>query len=158
MIQTISISEQFLTTEVPVLLSKLKREATPKWGIMTAQHMAEHLINSILSSNGKRVVNLVTPAEQLEARRGFLLGPLPFQKNIRTATGGTAILSDLKLPDLDTAKSKLLSELEGFFTYFEGHDGIKPMNAIYGELTKPEWMVFHQKHIRHHFTQFGLLE
>ncbi len=148
--------EQFLTVETPTLLTNLSEETAPKWGIMTAQHMVEHLAGTMRLSNGKRAVNRITPIEQLESRRNFLFGPQPFQKNIKP-NPGPAVLQELKLINLDAAKIALLNEIQDFLTYFEGHDGLKPMNPIYGELTKQEWIIFHQKHFKHHFTQFGLL-
>lgn len=156
MIQATSSLEQFLTVETPSILNQLTKETVPRWGIMTAQHMIEHLGNTMKLSNGKRSVNLITPIEQLEARRNFLFGAQPFQKNIK-GNSGAAVLLELKLPGLDAAKEALINEIQDFLTYFEGHDGLKPMNPIFGELTKQEWIIFHQKHFKHHFTQFGLV-
>ena len=119
--------------------------------------MVEHLGITVKFSNGKKSVNLITPLEQLENRRNFLFGIQPFSKNMKV-TAGPAVLQELKLKDLDTAKNALLNELQDFLTYFEGHDGLKPMNPIFGELTKQEWIIFHQKHFKHHFLQFGLLK
>ncbi len=157
MIPAISLIEQFLTLDAPALLLSLTKESIPRWGIMTAQHMVEHLSYTVKLSNGKKSVNLNIPIEQLESRRSFLFGPQPFAKNIKSYTGA-AVLQDLKLPDLAAAKTELLDEIQAFLTYFEGHDGLKPMHHTFGELTKQEWLIFHQKHFKHHFLQFGLIK
>ena len=36
--------QKFLTVEMPQRLSKLKEDSLPKFGLMTPQHMVEHLI------------------------------------------------------------------------------------------------------------------
>ena len=47
---------EFLTMQVPELLTKLSDNAEPKFGLMTAQHMIEHLTwvtKSSLAKNGQ---------------------------------------------------------------------------------------------------------
>ena len=156
--QTQAVSPVFLTITAPELLEGLKTEKTPKWGVMTAQHMVEHLGLTVKISNGKKNVQLVTPIEQLEIKRTFLFGKMPFPKNVKISGVTTTELNTLKFEDLETAKKALYSEIQDFLTYFEGNDGLKPMHPVFGELTKAEWMLFHQKHFNHHFLQFGLLK
>ena len=155
--QTPPVSTLFLTVTAPELLEGLKTEKTPKWGVMTAQHMVEHLGLTVKISNGKKNVPLITPIEQLEIRRTFLFGKMPFPKNVKIA-GVNTEFSALKFQDLETAIQALYNEIQDFITYFEGNDGLKPMHPVFGELTKAEWMLFHQKHFNHHFLQFGLLK
>ena len=66
-------------------------------------------------------------------------------------------LLPLKHPDLPTAKKQLIQELLDFFKYFELNPDAKPENPVAGILTFKEWVIFHNKHITHHFRQFGLL-
>ena len=155
--QTPPVSTLFLTVTAPELLDGLKTEKTPKWGVMTAQHMVEHLGLTVKISNGKKNVPLITPIEQLEIKRTFLFGKMPFPKNVKVY-GITTELHTLKFENLEMAKKALYSEIQDFITYFEGNDGLKPMHPVFGELTKAEWTLFHQKHFNHHFLQFGLLK
>jgi hypothetical protein len=154
--QNTIVSSKFLTHTAPELLSNLAKDKSPKWGIMTAQQMVEHLIVTIKISNGKKAVTLVTPIELLEIRRTFLFGKLPFPKNVKIYGFSTGVQA-LKYPDLGAAKEALNSEIQDFITYFEGNDGLKPMHPVFGELTKAEWLLFHEKHFNHHFLQFGLI-
>ncbi|MXV50176.1 hypothetical protein GS399_04275 [Pedobacter sp. HMF7647] len=48
------------------LLSRLKFDATPLWGNMTAQQMIEHLIDQIQYSNRKKVPFCERSPEQAE--------------------------------------------------------------------------------------------
>jgi hypothetical protein len=150
------VSTEFLTVTAPKILAQLKTEKTPTWGVMTAQHMVEHLGITIKISNGKKAVQLVTPIEQLEIKRTFLFGQMPFPKNVKMFGVLTGLIA-LKFQDLEVAKEALYNEIQDFITYFEGNDGLKPMHPVFGELTKAEWVLFHEKHFNHHFLQFGLL-
>jgi hypothetical protein len=155
--QTPPVSTLFLIETAPELLDVLKTDKTPKWGVMTAQHMVEHLGFTVKISNGKKNVPLTTPIEQLEIRRTFLFGKLHFPKNVKIA-GINTEFSALRFKDLEAAKQALYDEIQDFLTYFEGNDGLKPMHPVFGELTKAEWILFHEKHFKHHFFQFGLLK
>ena len=47
-------------------LSKLRPDSLPLWGILTAQHMVEHLAETIRFSNGKKTVPLAIPEDKAE--------------------------------------------------------------------------------------------
>ena len=42
--------------------------------------------------------------------------------------------------------------------YFEENPDATFINLTFGELDKTEWDVFHEKHFKHHFNQFGLYD
>lgn len=51
---------------IQTALDKLTEETQPKWGMMTAQHMVEHLEWQFLVATGKIKADIHTPEEHLE--------------------------------------------------------------------------------------------
>ena len=66
-------------------------------------------------------------------------------------------MSELKHPDLEMAKEKLLEAKEEYLQYFKDNPDAKTKNVVFGELNKFEWYLMERKHLNHHFEQFGLL-
>ncbi|HBX62657.1 MAG TPA: hypothetical protein DEG63_06140, partial [Flavobacteriaceae bacterium] len=54
-------------------LKSLKVDQQPEWGIMTPQHMVEHLIVTTKISNGGLTVPCRIPIEQIPQYKSFLL-------------------------------------------------------------------------------------
>lgn len=138
------------------MLSRLSDDTAPKWGILTPQHMVEHLVSSWRISNGKAQAPCITPEERLSALRQFLFSDKPFQKNIKNPILPEG-LTPLRKKNLEEANQQLVNEIRDFFAYFEEHPNSKPIHPIFGELDKEGWLLFQEKHIKHHFEQFGLL-
>jgi hypothetical protein len=56
-------------------LKDLTPEASPLWGILTPQHMVEHLVLAMRFSNGKLTQDLILPAEKAARAKMRLLEP-----------------------------------------------------------------------------------
>jgi len=139
-------------------LDELTESTEPLWGIMTPQHMVEHLILAVQLCNGKiDNVNCMTPPEKLPILKRFLLSTRPLPRNFTNTVVGSE-LKPLVNHDLDSAKKVLLIELENIENYFNNNPEAKPVNPTFGPLNKDEWILFHQKHFKHHLTQFGLIK
>lgn len=136
-------------------LKQLDVDTQPAWGIMTPQHMVEHLIVTMKMSNGGFVIPCRTPQEMIPTYKAKILDPaIPMQKGIKA--GGVDGLIDLRLPSLEAAIEKLKLEIEKFHQYFQDNPGILVVNPVIDEIGYEDWVIFHNKHIQHHFTQFGL--
>jgi oxepin-CoA hydrolase/3-oxo-5,6-dehydrosuberyl-CoA semialdehyde dehydrogenase len=124
---------------------------------MSAQHMVEHLILAVQSSNGNFILNeFITPPEKLNVMKRFLLSNRPLPKNFTNTIIGEG-LKPLIYSNLEIAKHKLLEEINNFEEYFKKNSEAKPINATFGPLNYKEWIAFHNKHFTHHLTQFGLI-
>jgi hypothetical protein len=139
-------------------LKQLEEHAEPKWGRMTPQHMVEHLTTSVRQSNGKEIVNPAHPQERLDRAKAFMLSDRPFPKNAGTNAENPAPLPPLRNKSLEEAKAELLKELEDYKAHHQTDRGRSYAHTVFGHLNKEEWDAFHDKHFRHHFTQFGLLD
>lgn len=61
------------STEIITKLNSLNPTTQPKWGIMTPQHMVEHLIVITKISNGGLNIPCRIPKDQIAGYRAFLL-------------------------------------------------------------------------------------
>lgn len=144
----------FLIQEVPVMLEKLSVDTTPQWGMMTAQHMLEHLAKITKASvkiYGK------PPAQPTEGQlkfKAFVKGDKPLKKNDSKA----GKLDDLFYATFDEARQAAISAVQRFYNTFEQNPDLQPYNPIMGALSFDELQRFHNKHYHHHFEQFGLLK
>ncbi len=146
--------------EEPILravFDNLKPFTQPKWGMMTAQHLAEHLADVAQISNGKRKVELFTPIEKLEAyRQKALFSDRPWPQNTLSPLLPAGQLSALRCKDLQTALEEMYQEYNDFQAFFANNPQAQPINAVFGALDYAQWCIFHAKHINHHLEQFGL--
>lgn len=144
------------------LLNNLSKDTKPNWGIMTPQHMVEHLILAVQSSTEKIIFDrFITPLDKLAISKRFLNSsrPLPklFVNEVISEVIGEGLIPLIN-DDLSSAIKELEKEVEYFDEYFTRNPEAKPINATFGPLNYEEWVVFHNKHFTHHLTQFGLLE
>ncbi len=138
------------------LLKKLHPETKQLWGKMSAQHMVEHLILAVRTSNGKLNVGCFNPPEKWQTLKRFLLSSRPLPKDFLNPIIGENLLL-LEYKNLDEAMKILTQEVEDYYKYFEEKPDALLLNPTFGELNKDEWDVFHDKHFTHHLSQFGIV-
>lgn len=143
-------------SELLKTLDQITETAKPLFGKMSAQHMIEHLSFALMFSNGKLPQKLYLSEEKANyAKQNLLNSDLEFPKGYKAPMLGEELL-DLKFPSFETAKTKLLTEIDDFKDYFEQNKEKKIMSPVFGELNQEEWIRFHNKHFTHHFKQFGV--
>ncbi|MCB0464350.1 MAG: phenylacetic acid degradation bifunctional protein PaaZ [Aequorivita sp.] len=144
--------------KVEELLNKLTEETKPKWGIMTPQHMLEHLEYTYKIGSGKiQDFEVATPEKILEKVHASLYNYDKFPRNTNFPLLEKDTLDSLKHPDLATAKEKFLEEREAYKNYFKENPDAKLNNLVFGEMNRYEWYLLERKHLNHHFEQFGLI-
>ena len=148
--------KDFMHKDVMELLSKLNSDSSPEFGLMTAQHMVEHL-SWTLKSCTKRVGEVEKPPTK---------GQVGFQKFIergaifqyRPSDKTKEDLPDLKLKDLKSAIEQVKVAIERFYAHYEANPTFKCYNKFFGELDFDQLELFNYNHYRYHLGQFGLLE
>ena len=139
-------------------LSKLTADAKPKWGIMTPQHMIEHLEYTYKIASGEiQDFEIATPEEILEKVHASLYNYKKFPQNSQFPMLEKDTLDDLKHPDLETAIEKFKEQREKYIKFFKENPEAKLKNLVFGELNKYESYLLERKHLNHHFEQFRLL-
>jgi hypothetical protein len=122
---------------------------------MTLQQMIEHFSDSVRIASGKTVITkLVTPPENLERMRSFIMSETPFRENTRNP-----LLPELPPPvknaTIEKAIEELQAELSFFFNVFEKNKLQFTLNPFFGELNYAENIQLLYKHAIHHLKQFG---
>ena len=134
-------------------LEKLTASTTPKWGTMNAPQVLAHLNvaykmalneNTKINRGFKRFIISLLAKKQVVSEK-------PYPKNGRTAP--EFIIADER--DFEKEKALLISNINEVFTkgktHFEGKE-----SASFGPLSEKEWSNLFQKHLDHHFEQFGV--
>ena len=140
-----------------VLLKELKIDTKPIWGKMTPQHMIEHLIASFQIAIGELNVGCFNPPEKLPTLKKYLLSSRPLPKDFVNPIIG-ADLKPLRFAALSESISVLEEYIKKYYECFDNDPNLVTINPTFGELNKTEWDVFHEKHMTHHFSQFGLIK
>lgn len=143
--------------DITYLLAKLDAlspETKPLWGSMNAQRMVEHLSESIQIASGKTKFKLEVPETQIERMQAFLASDKPLPKNVEVsfAPANQALRHD----EIALAIDEFLLEWIDFEEHFQSDEQTE-LHPYYGPLNFAQWQRLHQKHIQHHFEQFGLI-
>ena len=139
-------------------LSNLKEDTKPRWGIMSPQHMLEHLEFTYRVASGEiQDFEIATPEKYLEKVHHSLYNYQTFPQNSQFPLLEKDTLDTLKHVDFSTAIEKFNESREEYKTYFKENPDSKLNNFVFGELNKYEWYLMERKHLNHHFEQFGIL-
>jgi oxepin-CoA hydrolase/3-oxo-5,6-dehydrosuberyl-CoA semialdehyde dehydrogenase len=139
-------------------LHALTETTKPKWGIMTPQHMIEHLEYTYkIASSEIQDFEISTPEKILEKVKNSLYNYNKFPKNSKFPLLEKDTLDSLKYSDLETAILKFTEQREKYLNYFKENPKAILNNMVFGELNKYEWYLLERKHLNHHFEQFGLI-
>jgi oxepin-CoA hydrolase/3-oxo-5,6-dehydrosuberyl-CoA semialdehyde dehydrogenase len=139
-------------------LNKLTENTKAKWGMMSPQHMIEHLTDGLRSAVNEIKYEVHTPEAQIEKYQDSLFNYFPFPKNSKTPVLEDGVLSELKCENLEKAKENFLTAWDTFELYYKENPEATANNAVFGALDKDLWDLMQRKHLNHHFDQFGLLD
>ena len=139
-------------------LANLSENAKPKWGIMTPQHMIEHLEYTYKIASGEiQDFEVSTPEKILEKVKNSLWNYNKFPKNSQFPLLEKDTLDELKHDDFSTAVENFKCQREKYLEFFKVNPNAILNNMVFGELNKYEWYLMERKHLNHHFEQFGLI-
>jgi Protein of unknown function (DUF1569) len=148
----------FIDTDLETLLSyfdKLSSETQPAWGSMSAQRMVEHLTDSLRIATGKNPQELAIPEDRIAKMVLFLDSDKPMAQNIEVPFATKAM--ELRHEELELAIDEFVDEYLEFMETFESTPELKTQHPYYGPLNYEQWQRLNQKHLSHHFHQFGLI-
>ena len=136
-------------------LKKLKVDETPLWGKMTPQHMVEHLYKTIQASINEITLNIFSEERKIPVLKKLFFGDRPLPKEFMNPAIGPDLLK-LEFENLNASIMQLENILIRYENYFNDHPSSKTVHPVFGHLNKAEWDIFHQKHFKHHLSQFGI--
>jgi len=139
-------------------LNKLSEDTKPQWGILTPQHLLEHLEHGYRIMSGQiQDFDIVTPEKILDKVHNSLYNYDKFPKGTAFPTMKKGELEDLVHLDFETAKTKFFEAREAYKAFFKENPEAKLKNMVFGHLNKYESYLLERKHLNHHFEQFGIL-
>ena len=154
---TISSKRDFLKIELLNILEDLTPETEGNFGLMTPQHMVEHL-----------TLTIKTTAKEYSGQRENppTRGQLGFQKFIKNGSAlqhkpsdkTKADLQPLKYNSLAEAVSHMPEAIQRFYAFWDANPDHSPYSSFMGEVSFEDIELFHYMHLRFHFWQFGLIE
>ncbi len=145
---------KFLTTELPQRLTHLKSDAAAKFGLMTPQHMVEHLILMTKISVKRYADCPDTPTEGQLKFKKFLENGAKFE--YRPSKKTKADLPKLKYGSLQEAVENYPIGIKRFYDHYDANPDFISFNAFQGELGFEDLEFIHSQHFEYHLGQFGL--
>jgi oxepin-CoA hydrolase/3-oxo-5,6-dehydrosuberyl-CoA semialdehyde dehydrogenase len=146
----------FIAETLPQLLAKLQPDTPAQWGMMSAQHMVEHLSTVLMLGAGKINVPILLPEEKIQANyERTIVQKMPIPKNLRVAVV-PATPGPLEFPNLSEAVAFTLACAQEFLHFWENNPQAKVNHPVLGSLHQADWLYFQCLHLQHHLSQFGL--
>lgn len=144
--------------KVAQCINKLTENTKPSWGILTPQHLLEHLEQGYRIMSGEiQDFEIATPEKILEKVHNSLYNYDKFPRGTQFPTMKKGELEDLIHPDFETAKAKFFEARENYKTFFKENPQASMKNMVFGNLNRYESYLLERKHLNHHFEQFGIL-
>jgi len=150
-------SAAFFEKEMQSCLEQLKVNTPNRWGIMTPQHMVEHLISTLMLSTGESTLPDAVEKERQPKIKDFLIGDKMLSKRVTLPGFEATKLAPLRFANLEQAKDTLHDILAYTFKTFEDNPDFATKHPYGGLFSGAEWRIFHYKHFVHHFRQFGVI-
>ena len=149
--------ENFLRTKLVTYLQRLDPATPPKWGKMNVQQMIEHYAgDAVRNANGRlKIETIITPPENLQRMRDFLMSEKPFRENTKNPLMGEEPAA-LHFKTVQAAIGALQQELIYFFEVYNKDPHLVIRNPFFGDLNFEQNVQLLHKHAIHHLRQFGV--
>lgn len=149
--------ENFLRTRLVPLLQQLNPATAASWGKMSVQQMIEHYAgDAVRNASGRlKIDSILTPPENLQRMREFLMSEKPFKENTKNPLIAEEPAA-LRYKTVQAAIGALQQELIYFFEAFEKDTNLITRNPFYGDLNFEQCVQLLHKHALHHLRQFGV--
>jgi oxepin-CoA hydrolase/3-oxo-5,6-dehydrosuberyl-CoA semialdehyde dehydrogenase len=158
LVQKKSPFQDFTQEKVAASIARLTENTKPTWGMMSPQHMIEHLIDSLENAVGKQEMELLIPEEKIERYQESLFNYRKMPRDFKRADLDPNKPADLRYESFNEAKAALLKAYETYEAYYKEHNDAKHLHPMFGPLDKELWDLINRKHFHHHFEQFGIIE
>ncbi|MFT5167710.1 MAG: oxepin-CoA hydrolase/3-oxo-5,6-dehydrosuberyl-CoA semialdehyde dehydrogenase [Saprospiraceae bacterium] len=157
LVQKKSPFQEFTRSAVDASLNKLTEQSKAKWGIMSPQHMVEHLESQFQLAIGKQSATLAIPEDKIERYQESLFNYRAMPQEFKHPDLNKETTEPLRFENLAAAKAAFFLAYQEYEQFFKDNPDAASLNAMFGNLDKELWDLMHRKHFHHHFLQFGLV-
>ena len=147
----------FTREEIEAKMNALTTTTKPQWGIMTAQHLVEHFEYFNRLGLGDIKCDILTPEDKLERYQDSLWDHRPMPKNYDHPSFKKGETEDLRFENLAAAKEAFWKSYDEVVAYYKANPEGVLANPVFGMLDKYHFKLLNNKHMNHHFSQFGLI-
>lgn len=151
---------EFIVKKSPQYLILLKESTPSLWGDITAQQMVEHLSLEIAYASKKIIPTNLIPTKRMAFWKAkFFNNDISIPKNF-TAKGALPV-GEVLPPRFSSLKEAIWVyniSVNEFALYFKKELTKVTFHPFFGYLSYDEWLYYLDKHIQHHFSQFGLFD
>ncbi len=143
--------------KIQELFDALTESTKPKWGIMTSHHLVEHFEYFLRLGLGDIKAEITTPEEKLEKYQESLWNYHPMPREYQHPLLKKGEPEDFRFENLEAAKSAYWKAYDEVEVYFKENPDGTLMNPVFGKLDRYHFKLCTNKHMNHHFKQFGLI-
>ena len=131
-------------------LDRIQADTPRRWGTMNAAQMLRHMDEAFRMALGE--VQLPDQSNAMtRLSKAFVIGPMPWTKNLPTAKGLRFKADDV---EFQSARAALLESWERMLNSPEDHPyGDHP---LFGKMSRKDYAKLMHKHTDHHLRQFGV--
>ncbi len=147
----------FTREKIQEKLDALTESTKPQWGKMTAQHLVEHFEYFNQLALGEIESEIFTPEEKIEKYQESLWNHIPMPKNFEHPSFKKGETEDLRYDSLKAAKEAYWKSYDAVIEFYKENPGATLKNPVFGMLDRYHFRLLNNKHMHHHFTQFGLI-
>lgn len=133
-------------------LERLRLDTPPRWGRMQALGMVEHLCNSLEIALGQRIVDPLVPMWLTPLLRTVGLLPFPTPRGLPST--GDFLAGRGK--GFEEARQELADLLRRFHREVLANPAASHLHPVFGMMNRLQWAELQDRHLNHHFRQFGL--
>jgi len=145
-----SLSDARVRQELLDRLERLRPDATPRWGRMTAPQMLAHLADWMLMASGDLKTAARSGVLRYPPMKQLAIYWLPFPKGVQTSP---ELLGRTPL-EWSIEHASVRQRVQSFESLY-----LKtrwPEHPVFGKMTPKAWGVFAYRHMDHHLRQFGI--
>ncbi len=104
----------------------------------------------------KTAAQRTTDEEARAIKQTMIYSDTEIPKGLKSPLAGDGP-DPFRFSSLDEAKKDFNKQLDDFENYFKNNPSAAFIQPRMGSLNYSEWIILHNKHLTHHFKQFGLL-
>ena len=148
--------KEFMTTHVVDLLKQIPTDRIPNFGLMTPQHMVEHLawtLKGCVKRNGEPEN---PPTKGQLGFKAFIDNGAILEHRPKGKTKND--LPPLKYDNIEEAIEQVGVAIERFYTHYKNNPDFKCYNSFFGELGFEDLEKFTYMHYRYHLWQFDIIK